>query len=136
MASGQRVLQLLHLIVLAVSPWTPHWIIWASVWVPEVAASLSSQISSDAALAGQGRVLQADEAAEVEIVTTAEALQAAVLAGKPHIQIEAHLDLTTLEMVDGDLLGRNFTYTQSIRVSTARNSLPSTKASVQCICHV
>ena len=41
------------------------------------------------------RALQ--QAGEVAVVETAEALQEAVAAGKAHIEIRAHLDLTVLD---------------------------------------
>ena len=39
------------------------------------------------------------QAGEVAVVETAEALQEAVAAGKPHIEIRAHLDLTVLDLI-------------------------------------
>ena len=42
------------------------------------------------------RALQ--QAGEVAVVETAEALQEAVAAGKAHIEIRAHLDLTVLDL--------------------------------------
>lgn len=51
----------------------------------------------------QGRTLQ-QQREEVTVVTTAAALQESVLAGKPHIEIQEHLDLTALELLDFTLL--------------------------------
>lgn len=66
---------------------------------------------------------------EVTVVTTAEALQQAVLVGKEHIEIQAHLDLTELDYPAeawNGLLGSIPTTVKSIRVS---HSCGSTKSS-------
>ena len=60
------------------------------------------------------RALQ--QAGEVAVVETAEALQEAVAAGKAHIEIRAHLDLTVLDMIDGYILGDVPETVNSIRV--------------------
>ena len=60
------------------------------------------------------RALQ--QAGEVAVVETAEALQEAVVAGKAHIEIRAHLDLTVLDLIDGDILGDVPDTVRSIRV--------------------
>lgn len=46
-----------------------------------------------------GRSLQ--QAGNVAVVETAEALQEAVVAGMAHIEIRAHLDLTVLDAIEG-----------------------------------
>ena len=61
------------------------------------------------------RALQ--QAGEVAVVETAEALQEAVAAGKAHIEIRAHLDLTVLDLIDGSrILGNIYETVKSIRV--------------------
>lgn len=42
------------------------------------------------------------KAANVTVVTTAQQLQEAIAAGKEHIEIRQHLDLTTLHIVESD----------------------------------
>ena len=60
------------------------------------------------------RALQ--QAGEVAVVEIAEALQEAVAAGKPHIEIRAHLDLTELDLLDViDILGAIPETVKSIR---------------------
>lgn len=65
-----------------------------------------------------GRGLQ--QAEEVTVVKTAEEFQAAVVIGKEHIEIQAHLNLTSLKFVGEPssriLLGEVPTSVQSIRV--------------------
>lgn len=47
-----------------------------------------------------------DVTASVTVVVTAQELQRAVVAGTPHIEVQAHLDLTTLPLLpNGRLLG-------------------------------
>ena len=60
------------------------------------------------------RALQ--QAGEVAVVETAEALQEAVAAGKAHIEIRAHLDLTVLDLLDSYILGGVPETVKSIRV--------------------
>ena len=63
------------------------------------------------------RALQ--QAGEVAVVETAEALQEAVVAGKAHIEIRAHLDLTVLDLIDdfySSILGDVPETVKSIRV--------------------
>lgn len=49
---------------------------------------------------------EAGEAEAVTVVVTPQELQRAVVAGAPHIEIQAHLDLTTLPLLlNGRLLG-------------------------------
>ena len=64
------------------------------------------------------RGLQQD--VEVVVVTTAEQLQAAVVSGQPHIEIQDHVDLTTLEFpgeqLNDGLLGKVPPTVRSIRV--------------------
>ena len=60
------------------------------------------------------RALQ--QAGEVAVVETAEALQEAVAAGKAHIEIRAHLDLTVLDLIDDSILGNVPETVKSIRV--------------------
>ena len=61
------------------------------------------------------RALQ--QAGEVAVVETAEALQEAVAAGKPHIEIRAHLDLTVLDKINAfAILGPIPETVKSIRV--------------------
>jgi hypothetical protein len=56
-------------------------------------------------------------APEVTVVTTAEQLKGAVVAGKPYIEIQAHLNLTSMEFVDANaLLGSIPATVKSIRV--------------------
>ena len=51
------------------------------------------------------------------MVESAEALQVAVVEGTPHIEIRAHLDLTTLELANQDaILGPVPSTVESIRV--------------------
>ena len=59
---------------------------------------------------GLGVLRALQQEAEVAVVTTAEELVEQVQAGAPHIQIRAHLDLSTLPTIDeepfyGVLLG-------------------------------
>ena len=60
------------------------------------------------------------QAPGVIAVTTAEQLQAAVVAGQPHIELRDHLDLSTLdfpgEVLQESLLGRVPPTVRSIRV--------------------
>lgn len=65
------------------------------------------------------RALQ--QAEEVTVVQTADELQAAVVIGKAHIEIQAHLNLTSLKVRGGsgaaqELLGTVPATVQSIRV--------------------
>lgn len=73
------------------------------------------------------QTLQADDSApeeeqevDVTVVTTPEALQAAVVAGNAHIEIREHLNLTTLdfpgEFLRNGLLGPVPSTVKSIRV--------------------
>lgn len=55
------------------------------------------------------------------VVNTAADLQAAVKAGKPHVEIQDHIDLTTLDILTSEdyldtLLGRPPPTMKSIRV--------------------
>lgn len=62
------------------------------------------------------RALQ--QGGDVTVVTTAAALQEVVAAGTPHIEIQAHIDLTTVEVVELTflLLGEIPDSVKSIRV--------------------
>jgi hypothetical protein len=72
---------------------------------------------SEAAIPLQGRVRRLQQVDQVTVVTTAQELQEAVVAGKPHIEIQDHLDLTSLELSNGPgLLGKIPSTTKSIRV--------------------
>ena len=70
----------------------------------------------------QARTLQGmralQQAGEVAVVETAKALQEAVAAGKAHIEIRAHLDLTVLDLTSDffNLLGDVPETVRSIRV--------------------
>ena len=68
----------------------------------------------------QARTLQGmralQQAGEVAVVETAEALQEAVVAGKAHIEIRAHLDLTVLDLLVLSTLGDVHETVKSIRV--------------------
>lgn len=70
----------------------------------------------------QARILQGMRALQQEgvvtVVETAEALQEAVVAGKFHIEIRAHLDLTVLDLINGTsyILGEIPVTVRSIRV--------------------
>lgn len=79
-----------------------------------------SEVMGPRALRGASRVLQQAASANVTVVTTAEKLMEAVDAGDPHIEIRAHLNLTTLDPIDtGDgeyLLGTIPSTVRSIRV--------------------
>ena len=71
------------------------------------------------------RALQ--QAGEVAVVETAEALQEAVAAGKAHIEIRAHLDLTVLDLPDGYyILGEIPRTVKSIRVRCCFFLAPAT----------
>jgi hypothetical protein len=63
---------------------------------------------------GSGRGLK--QAADVTVVTTAAALQEAVVAGEPHIEVQAHLNLTSLPLIQNRLLGTIPPTIKSIRV--------------------
>ena len=52
----------------------------------------------------------------VEVVETAKALQEALAAGKAHVEIRAHLDLTVLDLMDYGILGAVPETVKSIRV--------------------
>lgn len=59
---------------------------------------------------------QGGEVVGVVVVTTAEGLQEAVASGAEHIEIQRHLDLTTLPLVNSMLLGEVPRTLKSIRV--------------------
>lgn len=88
-----------------------------------------SNVGSFVQMADRGLLDTTDAA--VTVVTTAAGLQTAVKAGKPHIEIQAHLDLTTLDTVTCDngacILGVGSngyipSTVKSIRVRTCRLS--------------
>ena len=62
----------------------------------QVVAVRSDQRCDDAT---QGKGVPLEQAGEVTVVKTAEALQESVVAGMPHIEIHAHLDLAVLDFV-------------------------------------
>lgn len=80
------------------------------------------------------RSLQQDPAAskaEVLIVTTAEGLQDAFKSSAAHIEIQAHLDLTTLPLVNSMVLGEAPGTLKTIRVRLL-NSLLSARVCQGC----
>lgn len=84
-------------------------------------AEIGSRVGESGALEVVSRGLQQE--LQVTVVTTAVALQKAVVAGMPHIEIQAHLDLTTLQKVGNStrLLGRIPPSVKSIRVRCCKN---------------
>lgn len=74
-----------------------------------------------------GRRLQ--QVGEVTVVTTAAALQEAVECGMPHIEIQSHLDLTTLDLASTfRLLGTIPPTVKSIRVRCISHTCLSANA--------
>ena len=75
----------------------------------------------------------------VTVCTTAEQLQAAVIAGQPHIEIRDHLNLTTLdfpgEFLRDGLLGKVPATVRSIRVRSLHLNRKEQGKSPSCIAH-
>eukprot|EP00892_Ulva_mutabilis_P005563 jgi/Ulvmu1/3379/UM158_0002.1 len=77
-------------------------------WLKQVQAAVPGvTVRSEAAMDPPGT--------QVAIVTTAQQLQTALATVKRHIEVQAHLDFTTLDTVHGYLLGRVRSGTHTLR---------------------